>query len=216
MSLIYASAYQQVGAAQIERGNTQAAIQSLETALRLIPDDPLTHYNLGIAYQDAELYPEAIAQYRRAIELDPVFADAYYNLGVSLFTNAEQQAQTSEPDEDDLIAVQAYNARNFTRYGLAIETLQEAIELFNDAGDFAKADEVESFIQNTIEPALPVPAEPRIEDEGEIIPTNPASEEFEPFPVSEPEEEQPQFPAFPESNPDSELQEFPIYDSPLT
>ena len=40
-----------------------------------------THYELGIAYRDAKMHTEAIAEFRKAIDLDPDFAAAYMGLG---------------------------------------------------------------------------------------------------------------------------------------
>ena len=40
-----------------------------------------THYELGIAYRDAKMHTEAIAEFRKAIDLDPDFAAAHVGLG---------------------------------------------------------------------------------------------------------------------------------------
>ena len=40
-----------------------------------------THYELGIAYQASKMYPEAIAEFQKAINLDPDFIAAHTNLG---------------------------------------------------------------------------------------------------------------------------------------
>ena len=40
-----------------------------------------THYELGIAYRNAKMHTEAIAEFRKAIDLDPDFAAAYMGLG---------------------------------------------------------------------------------------------------------------------------------------
>ena len=40
-----------------------------------------THYELGIAYQDSEMYPEAVAEFQKAINLDPDFIAAHISLG---------------------------------------------------------------------------------------------------------------------------------------
>ena len=44
------------------------------------------HYNLGLVYHSQRRFDEAIARYRRALELEPDFAEAHNNLGVSLGT----------------------------------------------------------------------------------------------------------------------------------
>ena len=40
-----------------------------------------THYELGIAYRNAKMHTEAIAEFRKAIDMDPDFAAAYMGLG---------------------------------------------------------------------------------------------------------------------------------------
>jgi protein O-mannosyl-transferase len=49
----------------------------------------MAHYNLGIALNDRGQTDEAIAHYRRAIELRPSYAEAHYNLGRLLAQNGQ-------------------------------------------------------------------------------------------------------------------------------
>ena len=52
--------------------------------LRNFPELPWTHSQLGIALLDQGEHEEAIRNFRRALEIEPAFADAHYNLGVAL------------------------------------------------------------------------------------------------------------------------------------
>ena len=55
-----------------------------------------THYELGIAYQDAEMYAEAVAEFRKAIDLDPNFVAAHTSLGeVHLETGQFDEAENA-------------------------------------------------------------------------------------------------------------------------
>ena len=55
-----------------------------------------THYELGIAYRDAKMHTEAIAEFRKAIDLDPNFAAAYMGLGeIYLETGRLDDAETA-------------------------------------------------------------------------------------------------------------------------
>ena len=58
------------------------------------PDQPITpqpdikprqetHYELGIVYRDAKMYTEAVAEFQKAIDLDPDFVVAHTNLGIA-------------------------------------------------------------------------------------------------------------------------------------
>ena len=55
-----------------------------------------THYELGIAYRDAKMHTEAIAEFRKAIDLDPDFIAAHVGLGeVYLETGRLDDAETA-------------------------------------------------------------------------------------------------------------------------
>ena len=47
----------------------------------LIKRTALMHYNLGVFYSQRKEYPRAVAEFEKAIELDPEDANAYFNLG---------------------------------------------------------------------------------------------------------------------------------------
>lgn len=51
------------------RGETEEALPYLESAAAGLPEDPLVQYHLGVAYASAERNDEALAQFRKAIEI---------------------------------------------------------------------------------------------------------------------------------------------------
>lgn len=55
------------------------ALKQKETLLR---DSALLHYNLGTFFFKARDYKKAVEEFRRSLELNPLLADAYYNLGI--------------------------------------------------------------------------------------------------------------------------------------
>ena len=67
------------------KGDLEGAISEYRTALRLQPDVPQTHYNLGNAlYAKADL-DGAITEWRTTLHLPAVHhADAHHNLAVAL------------------------------------------------------------------------------------------------------------------------------------
>lgn len=67
----------------LDKGDYENAISRLKSSIDLDSTIFETHYNLGIAYTQAEEYPEAVETFRNALKLKPNFADAYYSIAVA-------------------------------------------------------------------------------------------------------------------------------------
>ncbi|MFA7658997.1 MAG: tetratricopeptide repeat protein [Candidatus Gastranaerophilaceae bacterium] len=67
----------------LDQGDFENAISRLKSSIDLDSTIFETHYNLGIAYTQAEKYPEAVETFQNAIKLKPDFADTYYSLAVA-------------------------------------------------------------------------------------------------------------------------------------
>lgn len=61
------------------------SIRLFERGLAAYPDDPVLHYNLGVALERAGREPDAETHYRRAVEIQPANAAALNNLGNVLY-----------------------------------------------------------------------------------------------------------------------------------
>src|SRR5262249_17336516 len=59
------------------------AIADYRKALELEPNDPLTHYNLGLALKYKDEARDAAAEFQVALRLKPKWADAHYALGAT-------------------------------------------------------------------------------------------------------------------------------------
>ncbi|MBI3620775.1 MAG: tetratricopeptide repeat protein [Nitrospirae bacterium] len=59
-------------------------IEQLEKILALDPNDPMTHFGLGGAYGEAQQWEQAVAAYRKAIELKPDYTAAHHGLTEAL------------------------------------------------------------------------------------------------------------------------------------
>ena len=76
-----ASGYHFLAEAQRAAGQPQRAVTTLERALLVVRESPLTHRLLGEAYADLAQHRAAAEAYRRALAIDPRFADAWFGLG---------------------------------------------------------------------------------------------------------------------------------------
>jgi tetratricopeptide (TPR) repeat protein len=61
-------------------GDTVGALDALNDALRLNPDLPLVHFNLGLLHAELRDMDKAIYHLNATIRANPEFEDAWYNL----------------------------------------------------------------------------------------------------------------------------------------
>jgi superkiller protein 3 len=103
------------------------AVPLLEKYLAKVPNDPRAWVGLGVGYEDQKRFADAQKAFEKAIEVDPKFADAEYQLGVliSLTGNSALAMQHYER------AVQLN-----PQHGQALEKLGNA---YLEAGQFEKA-----------------------------------------------------------------------------
>ena len=73
--------YVNLGSLLLEQGRTKDAIQPLETAVALAPDNSYCHLRLGAAYLRAGRMDQAQRELEKATQLDPENAAAHYQLG---------------------------------------------------------------------------------------------------------------------------------------
>ena len=59
--------------------------------MRLEPDDPTPHFNLGVLLEEQGRRDEAVLAYGQAVARDPDFADAHCNLGLLLESMGRRQ-----------------------------------------------------------------------------------------------------------------------------
>jgi superkiller protein 3 len=77
----------------IEKKEFRRAVEALQKYLAESPNDAYAHFQLAFAYDGMTKYDEAMAEYRRAIELDPKMVAAYQNLGALLVKKKPEQAR---------------------------------------------------------------------------------------------------------------------------
>ena len=139
-----------------EKTGGQAAPANRQTAS--------AHYNLGIILAGRGQFDEAIAQYRKALEIKPDYAEAHNNLGiilVGLGQNCDAIAHYREAVEvkPDFLEAQI-NLGNalagIGRINSAREHYQKALDLASAADDAVTAGLVRARINDLEPPAPPV------------------------------------------------------------
>lgn len=73
-----------------EKNALEEKITTLQTVIQ--EEKAGYHYNLAVAYTQANLYDEAIATYERSLELKPDNPEAHFNLGL-LYDNVKQERE---------------------------------------------------------------------------------------------------------------------------
>ena len=102
-------------------GNFQESIDEAEIAVSLDPNDPDSHFTLGLALVHNGKHKESVDSFKRATRLDPFYQDAYgFGLGMAYFFMSEfekaadlfKRAYKSNPEDGYplwyLIATYAY------------------------------------------------------------------------------------------------------------
>src|SRR5262245_44729767 len=65
------------GAEALKKEDYDLAVACFKAVLNLVPDDPATHINLGLAYYGLRDYDKALAECDAAVAAKPDLADAY-------------------------------------------------------------------------------------------------------------------------------------------
>ncbi len=81
-----------LGEASIMQGDYTTALRELLEALKMNPNDPITHNYLGIAYKNKKQIDEAILHFKKAIDLKPNYSQAKNNLGATYLDKEDWDA----------------------------------------------------------------------------------------------------------------------------
>ncbi|MEB3339731.1 tetratricopeptide repeat-containing serine protease family protein [Okeania sp.] len=119
------------GITYLDQGDAWEAITNFNLALQKEPNSPEIYFNLGIARSSLlnhnELItrgPNPIKDYTKAIELNPGYADAYYNRAIAYYHNSVTYQKIEDKEQANKQLQQA------------IKDLQKAAELYQQGGRF--------------------------------------------------------------------------------
>lgn len=112
----------------------QKAIEYLNNAIRLQPNDAEAYYNRGIAYDNLGRHQQAIKDYSQTVRLKPDYAEAFHNRGT--LYNTTGQYQLAIADFNESIRINPGEADNYIGLGFAYDQLgqhQQAITEYSKA-----------------------------------------------------------------------------------
>jgi tetratricopeptide (TPR) repeat protein len=168
----YIDAYLNLGLTYLYTDRAVQAIHVYEQALTVETDGSEKRYvyrNLGMALAQMERIDDAKAAYRKALELDPTYSDAYISLGNLAFNSGDYKnagglyekalENSSESGELQLkLGLSSFNQKNFKK---GIVHLQQAVKLdstqtdayyylglacFNDGQNALAMDALEKYV----------------------------------------------------------------------
>lgn len=118
----------------LDKGDFENAISRLKSSIDLDSTIFETHYNLGIAYTQAEKYPEAIETFQNALKLKPDFTDTYYSLAVAQENYAKgiidgSLKETCKEEKGKETLTEDSSSKN----KLTKEEKEKVVQLFNDS-----------------------------------------------------------------------------------
>ncbi len=128
---------------------SEAGLPWMLRGVAKLPGASQLHYNLGKVYSDLQLYPEAIAAYRRALQINPKSIEAQCNVGGMLEHNGEYSQAIAAYRK--AIGINPSHPEAHNNLGLILRQLgkfEEAMESFKRAIQAQPAGL--SFMQNLI------------------------------------------------------------------
>jgi superkiller protein 3 len=84
-------------------GRYEEALQAIDKALELNPDNSYAWNNKGIALRNLGRHEEALQAYDKALELNPDYSNAWYNKGIALYNlGRHEEAQRASKKASEL------------------------------------------------------------------------------------------------------------------
>ena len=128
-------------------GEIDKAVSFFEKSLKIKPD-PQVHCNLANAYREKGMLEESIIEYKKVLQLDPNYIQAYYGLAYSYEEKGMHKEAISYLEEAEFF--DSHRAKK----ELGEFRFNYAISLFNEAADFyveGNKSKTESKLKEVIE-----------------------------------------------------------------
>ena len=106
----------------------------MEEAVKLDPTNPTLFFNLGVVNANEGKIEEAVAYYKKAIELKPDYGDAYMNLAVAMLTEEKGIIEEMNKNLSDFKKYDALQAKQKELYKTALPYLLKADSIERSEG----------------------------------------------------------------------------------
>lgn len=116
----------------LNRGQASKQISKIETAIAKDPTNKTLHFVSGVAYAADKQMDKAEAAYQKALEIDPSYSDAIYNLAVIQIDKANTHITAANKLPNNKASEAKYNslkAKFDEELGKAVPLLEKAKEL---------------------------------------------------------------------------------------
>lgn len=124
-NVAYGPAHVRLARVALAQDELDEALQEYDQALQIEEKDPAVHNDYGVALMKAKKWPEAEAQFRRAVELEPYFALPYFNLAVTL-DNQGKRDEAVASYRGYIARAPGWQARNVTMANARLAALGQA------------------------------------------------------------------------------------------
>jgi tetratricopeptide (TPR) repeat protein len=105
------------------------AIASLEEATKLDPANAQLFFALGTLYESGKDLPKAVESYKKAIEINPKYFDALFNLGAVYFNEgAEMANEANKIPYNEQKKFEAAKAKYLAKFKEALPYLEKALD----------------------------------------------------------------------------------------
>jgi tetratricopeptide (TPR) repeat protein len=147
----------------LKQGRSEELITKLSKAIESDPGNKIYYFARAISYEGLKKYDKAQADYEAAIEIDPNYFDAYYNLGVLHYNKANPVIEKLNEafDEDEINKLDAelkkYQLAALEQFEFAFQTpgvevaeklqlAQTMLELYKRTRQKEKAQAMQDYI----------------------------------------------------------------------
>lgn len=122
----YGFGWKALGSVFKQMGRNADALNPMQKAVALLPNDAEAHNNLGAILTDLGRLDEAVCRYQRALRIKPDLADAYYNLG-NTFTNLGRLTE-AETNYRRALEIRPDDAKTHYNLGVILQNLNRLNE----------------------------------------------------------------------------------------